>query len=85
MTTQENRQVAAPKTVLTKVADLYLPMIQNQLEGYGIQLSDYQKECALNAISSINNLLEANGLDFNSEKLDKSNVKDIIQRVHHFN
>ena len=81
MTTQENRQVAAPKTVLTKVADLYLPMIQNQLEGYGIQLSDYQKECALNAISSINNLLEANGLDFNSEKLDKSNVKDIIQRV----
>lgn len=77
----EQKQVAVPKTQLTKVADIYLPMIQTQLEGYGIELSNYQKECALNAISSINNLLEVNGLDFNSEKLDKSNVKDIIQRV----
>lgn len=79
--TQENKQLAVPKTVLTKVADLYLPMITQQLEGYGIELSNYQKECALNAISSINNLLEANGLDFNSDKLDKSNVKEIIQHV----
>ena len=70
-----------PKTQLTKVADVYLPMIQTQLEGYGIELSTYQKECALNAISSINNLLESSGLDFNSDKLDKSNVKEIIQNV----
>ncbi|MCI9094216.1 MAG: hypothetical protein HFF36_10615 [Coprobacillus sp.] len=77
----EQKQVAVPKTQLTKVADIYLPMIQNQLEGYGIELSNYQKECALNAISTINNLLESNGLDFNSEKLDKSNVKTILQNV----
>ena len=77
----EQKQVAVPKTQLTKVADIYLPMIQNQLEGYGIELSNYQKECALNAISTINNLLESNGLDFNSEKLDKSNVKTTFCRV----
>ena len=70
--------------LITKAANAEKSIVSsiiNQLGGRGIQLDDYQKECCINAISAINNLLYTNGLDWGSENLDPSNYQDVIKKV----
>ena len=69
------------KTQLAKVNDAYLPMITNQLENNNIPFSEYAKTCTLNAIASINSVLDANGVSWNDPALDTSNVTQTLLSV----
>ena len=68
-------------TVLSSVNESYFPMIQRQLEGNNIQFSEYAKNCVVNAISSINNVLDSQGIGWNDKQLDKSCVTQILLSV----
>lgn len=68
-------------TALTKVNDIYYPMIERQLTGNGIQFDDYSKQCVLNSISAINNVLDENNISWNHPQLDHSNITEILLKV----
>lgn len=68
-------------TGLAKINDSYFPMIEKQLTGNGIQMDDYSKQCVLNAISSINNVLDTAGVSWNNSQLDHSNITQILLNV----
>lgn len=68
-------------TVLTKVNDNYFPMIERQLTGNGIEMDQYSKSCVLNAISAINTALDAKGISWNDEQLDRSNITQTLIQV----
>lgn len=68
-------------TALTKVNDIFLPMIESQLTGNGINMDQYSKQCVMSAISSINTALDAKNIDWNDPQLDKSNVTQILLSV----
>ena len=74
----EKRQFS---TALAKINDTYFPMIQRQLEGNNITMDEYAKSCVLNAIASINNVLDQNGIDWNDPQLDHSNITQILLNV----
>lgn len=74
----EKRQFS---TALAKINDAYFPMIERQLTGNGIKMDDYSKQCVLNAISSINNVLDQNGIGWNDPQLDQSNITQILLNV----
>lgn len=74
----EKRQFS---TALAKINDAYFPLIERQLTGNGIKMDDYSKQCVLNAISSINNVLDQNGIDWNNPQLDQSNITQILLNV----
>lgn len=63
----------AEKTIVTSII--------NQLENRDIHLDEYSKECAINAVSAINNMLYTAGLNWNSPNLDPSNYQDVIKKV----
>ena len=69
------------KTQLTKVNETYLPMITNQLENNDIKLSEYSKSCVANAISTINNVLDTNGVSWGDASLDTNCVTQILLSV----
>lgn len=62
------------KTMLVKASDTYLGMIEKQMEGHNIAISEYGKTCVINAVSAINDLLATNGLSFHSPELDASTL-----------
>jgi hypothetical protein len=68
-------------TVLTKVNDNYFPMIERQLTGNGIQMDQYSKSCVINAISSINSAMDAKGITWNDDQLDRSNITQTLIQV----
>lgn len=63
---------------LSKINDTFVPQIANQLQGNGIAMTDYQKQCVLSAITSINELLLENGVTVNQVS---SNLTDILLTV----
>lgn len=63
----------AEKTIVTSII--------SQLENRNIRLDEYSKECAINAVSAINNMLWTAGLNWNSPNLDPSNYQDVIKKV----
>ena len=69
------------KTQLTKVNESYLPMITNQLENNNITLSEYSKSCVANAIASINNVLDTNGISWGDASLDTNGITQILLSV----
>lgn len=69
------------KTQLTKVNETYLPMITNQLENNNITLSEYAKSCVANAISTINNVLDTNGVTWGDASLDTNGITQILLSV----
>ena len=69
------------KTQLTKVNETYLPMVVNQLENNSIKLSEYAKSCVVNAISSINNVLDTNGVSWGDASLDTNGITQILLSV----
>lgn len=68
-------------TYLANVNTAYMGMIERQMEGNHIEFGEYSKKCVMNAIGTINQLLDSNGLDFNSKELDPSNVTNILLNV----
>lgn len=68
-------------TALAKINDAYFPMIERQLTGNGINMDEYAKSCVLNAISSINNVLDTSGIGWNHPQLDQSNLTQILLNV----
>ena len=69
------------KTQLAKVNDAYLPMITSQLEDNNITLSEYAKSCVVNAISAINNVLDAQGINWNDPSLDTNGFTQVLLSV----
>ena len=69
------------KTQLTKVNETYLPMITNQLENNNITLSEYAKSCVANAISTINSVLDTNGVAWGDANLDTNGITQILLSV----
>lgn len=69
------------ETRLAKANNTYLGMIENQLDTHEIKLSGYGKNCVINAIAAINELLSAQGLDFSSPDLDSSTLTTALISV----
>lgn len=77
--TNELKKTENFKTALAKINDAYTPMITEQLEGNGLQMSDYKKQCVLNAISAINTTVQNAGLEIGN--IDQSNLTQILLNV----
>lgn len=69
------------ETRLAKANNTYLGMIEHQLNSHEIKLSGYGKNCVINAIAAINELLSAQGLDFSSPDLDSSTLTTALLSV----
>lgn len=70
-------------TYLAKVNDAYMPMIARQMEDNQIQFSDYSKRCVMNAIGTIQQMLDKNGMNFSNPDLDQANLTGILLNVAH--
>ncbi|KON88977.1 hypothetical protein AF332_20750 [Sporosarcina globispora] len=66
------------QTGLTKISNTFFPMIEKQLCGNGIDMDHYQKQCVMNAISSINSVLDVKGIKWTDAGLDKNNITQIL-------
>lgn len=81
----EQTQVTLPakpfETGLTKISNMFFPMIESQLTGNGIKMDDYSKQCVMSAISSINAVLDTKGISWGDPQLDKSNVAQNLLTV----
>ncbi|MFE4524717.1 hypothetical protein ACFRCQ_21855 [Cytobacillus firmus] len=66
------------QTGLTKISNTFFPMIEKQLSGNGIDMDHYQKQCVMNAISSINSVLDVKGIKWTDAGLDKNNITQIL-------
>lgn len=67
------------ETQLTKVADAYMPQIEQQLMGNGINMTDYQKMCVMGAIQAIDTTLQKANKDWNT--VDRSNVTNTLLTI----
>lgn len=70
-------------TYLAKVNDAYMPMIERQMADNSIEFGDYSKRCVMNAIGTINQVLDKAGINFSSPDLDQSNLTTILLNVAH--
>lgn len=68
-------------TYLANVNTAYMGVIERQMAGNQIEFSEYSKKCVINAIGAINALLDTQGLNFNSQELDQSNLTNILMNV----
>lgn len=68
-------------TGLTKVNDVYMPMIEKQLDGSGFNLNNYSKQCVMSAISAINAVMDVKGITWNDPQLDQSNITETLLKV----
>lgn len=66
-------------TALTRVSNVFMPLITRQLSGNGILMDSYAKQCVINAISAIHTTLDTSGIPWN--QLDQSNVTQILITV----
>lgn len=63
---------------LTKISNTFMPQIEQQLEGNGIIMTDYQKMCVLSAIQSIDTAIKK-GKGWG--QTDMSNVSNVLMTV----
>ncbi len=75
---EENKTMV---TMLTKVNDTYFPMIEQQLDGKGIKLDGYSKQCILSALSAINAVLDTKGISWADAQLDRSNITQTLMDI----
>lgn len=75
---EENKTMV---TMLTKVNDTYFPMIEQQLDGKGIKLDGYSKQCILSALSAINAVLDTKGISWADQQLDRSNITQVLMDI----
>lgn len=62
------------ETGLTKMNEVFVPMIQKQLEGNAIEMSPYQKMCILGALQKINEVAAANGIEIGKVTTNISSI-----------
>lgn len=67
------------ETALTKISNAYMPMITRNLQGNGLVLDHYAKNCVMSAISGINALLDSKQLTW--KDVDQSNVTQTLLTV----
>lgn len=64
---------------IAKINDTFLPVVEDQLLSKNINMTEYQRECVLNALNNITDVLEANGLTIN--QMDGSQITQILLQV----
>lgn len=64
---------------IQKMQDTMISSVFSQLESYKIQSSDYGKVCVMNALSSIQELLDKSGITI--KDVDMSQLTVVLQRV----
>lgn len=74
-----NQTPAVFKSQLAKINDTYMPQIETQLHGNGIRMTEYQRTCVINSISSINEMLVKEGLGMRD--IDQSNLTQTLMHV----
>ena len=79
--TNVTKETKIAKTQLAKVNDTYLPMITDQLENNSITFSTYAKSCVVNALSAINAVLDAQGINWGDKQLDTNGITQILLSV----
>ena len=70
-------------TYLAKINDAYMPMIARQMQDNSMEFSDYSKRCVMNAIGTINQVLDKAGINFANPDLDQSNLTSVLLNVAH--
>lgn len=76
--------MAENKDFVTQVANAEKAVVSSivkQLESRNIHMDEYQKVCAINAVSAINNMLYTAGMSWSDQRLDPSNYQDVIKKV----
>jgi hypothetical protein len=68
-------------TALTNVNNTFFPLIKKQIEGNGINMDQYTRQCVISALSAINNVLDAKGISWNDSTLDKSSITESLLKV----
>lgn len=69
------------ETKLVKYNNTYLGMIENSLDAHKVELTEYGKICAVNAIAAISELLSAQGLELGSPEVDSSTLTTALISV----
>ena len=77
--TKQNTPATVFKSQLAKINDTYMPQIENQLRGNGIHMTEYQRTCVINSISSINEMLVKEGIGV--KDIDQSNLTQTLMHV----
>lgn len=67
------------QTQLAKVNDVFMPMIVDQLQGNGINMTEYQRTCVLNAMTAISGVLADAGLTL--KQVDQSVITNQLLTV----
>jgi len=62
------------ETGLTKFNNVFMPMIDKQLSGHEIKMTDYQRMCVMSASQNMYELISKNGIDPNNIGNDISNI-----------
>lgn len=78
---EQPQEKAISSTKLTKINDIFMPQIINQLEQNQIEMSSYAKNCVLHAISAINTVVQKAGISIQDQTLDKSSITDTLLKV----
>lgn len=68
-------------TTITNVMDQFFPLIQQQFSVNGLNMSQYQRQCVMSAISGIHTALESKGIAWNDAQLDRSTISQILFAV----
>lgn len=68
-------------TALAKITDTFAPMIERQLTGNGVNMDGYAKQCVVNAISSINAVLDSKGIEWMDPQLDRNGLTQILLTI----
>lgn len=74
-----NQTPTVYKSQLAKINDTYMPQIETQLRGNGINMTEYQRTVVINAISAINELVFKEGLRMTD--IDQSNLTQTFLNV----
>lgn len=79
---EQTKQNAQPfATGLAKVTQTFAPMIERQLNASGLRLDPYAKQCVINAIGAINQVLEQNMIKWDDPNLDRNNITHILLNI----
>lgn len=74
-----DNSVTSYKSGLAKINDVFVPMITDQLVQNGVSMTQYQKQCVINAINSINSMAMAKGKT--ATDYDTNNLTEILLNV----
>lgn len=68
------------ETALTKFNDVFMPMVQQQLVGHEIHMTDYQKMCVLSGSQNLYEIINSNNINPN-DPVVKNDVTNILMTI----